>query len=280
MSADRTVRDCLAKARTRLIALETAALDAEVLLTHVLGVNRAWLYANGEANLPADKESFFNDLVKRRTRGEPIAYLLGRREFWSLSFRVTANVLIPRPETEMLVETALALYPAERACRVADLGTGSGAVAIALASERPGWEIHATDLSPEALNVATRNALTLTPGRVQFHLGSWLQPLEGLFDLVVSNPPYVNADDPHLERGDCRFEPRMALTPGSDGLVAIGEITAAAKNHLTASGWLIFEHGFDQGQAVRSLLTERGFEEVSTRKDLEGRDRISLGRKP
>lgn len=279
MSTVRSVREALAAARSRLCAQETASLDAEVLLANVLSVNRAWLYANGEQILSTRQEEAFRQLVNRRAEGEPVAYLLGRREFWSLSLQVTSDVLIPRPETELLVATALDLLQQNKAARVIDLGTGSGAIAIALAKERPSWNIHATDVSAAALEVARQNAADLVPGRIQFHQGSWLQVAQGFYDLIVSNPPYVDAHDPHLERGDCRFEPVNALTPGLDGLAAIEEIAMASRQHLAPQGWLLIEHGFEQGRAVRKLLSRFGYEAISTRKDLEGRERVSLARK-
>lgn len=277
MSDDVTVRGLLTEGRGRLANLPQGLLEAEVLLFHVLGVDRAWLYANSEKVVSGDKQDYYAELIGRRGKGEPIAYLTGVREFWSLPFEVTPDVLIPRPETELLVETALDLLPAEKPCRVADLGTGSGAVALAIASERPLWEMHATELSPAALEVAQKNAESLLPGRVQFHEGSWLDPLHGRFDLLVSNPPYVVEGDRHLESGDCRFEPRLALTPGSDGLHAIRRISCDAVKYLKSGGCLAFEHGFDQGAEVRAVLGELAYANVETRRDLENRERITLG---
>jgi release factor glutamine methyltransferase len=254
-----------------------AKTEADLLLAHVLGVGRAWLFANREQVVDADRARAFLALVDRRASGEPVAYLLGRREFWSLPLEVTADVLIPRPETELLVETALDFIPAGAAWRVADLGTGSGAVALAIATERPRCEIHASDSSPRALLVAERNVAAIAPGRVSLHLGSWLEPLPGPFHVIVSNPPYVAADDPHLVEGDCRFEPRDALTPGADGMAAIRRIAADALPRLEPGGLLAFEHGFDQGAASRALLMQLGYSRVETRKDLEGRERVTLG---
>jgi release factor glutamine methyltransferase len=211
-------------------------------------------------------------------QGEPIAYLTGVREFWSLPLQVTPDVLIPRPETELLVEIALEFIPRDASWRVADLGTGSGAVALAIAHERPSCEIHATDCSEAALRVARLNVGTLAPGRVQLHQGSWLDPLTGSFRVVVSNPPYVAEDDPHLAAGDCRFEPREALTPGPDGLAAIRRLAHEALPRLEPGGLLAFEHGYDQGSAARVILDELGYRHIETRPDLEGRERVTTGR--
>jgi release factor glutamine methyltransferase len=277
------IASVLAAARRRLDGRTDStaanALEAEVLLACVLGVSRAWLFANRERAVPAEQADGFWRLVERRAAGEPIAYLVGHREFWSLPLIVTTDVLIPRPETELLVQAALDFIPADAAWRVADLGTGSGAVALAIATERPRCEVHATERSPGALEVAARNVDALAPGRVTLHAGCWLESLSGLFRVIVSNPPYVAAADPHLAAGDCRFEPREALTPGEDALAAIRDIARAALACLEAGGLLAFEHGFDQGEACRDLLLHLGYENVETRKDLEGRERVTLGTK-
>lgn len=274
-----TAGELLAEGRQRLAGPDNAALEAEVLLVHVLGKSRAWLYAHRDETVADADAARYRELVGQRRDGEPIAYLVGTREFWSLPLRVTPDVLIPRPETETLVEVALDFLPSGASCRVADLGTGSGAVALAIASERPGCEVHATELSAAALAVAEDNAARLLPGRVRFHLGSWCEPLDGAFRLIVSNPPYVEAGDPHLQRGDCRFEPNKALTPGADGLAAIREIAVQALAILEAGGMLAFEHGFDQGPAARALLESLGYEDVATQRDLAGIERITSGRR-
>ena len=274
------VTTLLARARRRLQDGPGAALEAEVLLAHVLGVDRAWLFAHGSDAVPPRDADAFLHLADRRARGEPLAYLTGRREFWSLPLQVTPDVLIPRPETELLVETALEYITKDAAWRIADLGTGCGAVAIAIACERPRCELHATDCSAAALQVARVNVDSLAPGRVSLHLGTWLDPLKGCFHVIVSNPPYVAEDDPHLQQGDCRFEPRQALTPGADGMAAIRHIAADALPRLEAGGLLAFEHGYDQGEASRALLAALGYAEVRTVRDLEGRERVSCGVKP
>ena len=260
-----------------LSAHTAGGLEAEVLLAHVMKKNRAWLYANPDAIVGARATERFNGLLERRAAGEPVAYLAGEREFWSLPLSVTPDVLIPRPETELLVETALRLLPRGSTRRVADLGTGSGAIAIALATERLDCEIHATEISPAALAVARENAERLVPGRIAFHEGSWLEPLKGCFDVVVSNPPYVDGNDPHLDTGDCTFEPRSALCPGPDGLSDIRRIAGDALDYLSPGGWLAFEHGFDQGPDTRSLLGGLGYVQIETVFDLEGRERVTLG---
>lgn len=275
MKPERSVSQCLASARS---AIDPG--DAALLLLHVLERPRAWLYAHGDAAVPAPAEERFHGLVARRAAGEPVAYLVGRRGFWTLDLSVTPDTLIPRPETELLVEQALARLEAGRPLRVADLGTGSGAIALAIASERPLARVVATDRSDAALAVARGNALANgLDGRVEFRAGDWLGPLAGeRYDLVASNPPYIAEGDPHLGQGDLRHEPAAALSSGADGLDAIRAIVAAAPAHLSAGGWLLLEHGFDQGPAVRALLAAAGFGEVETVPDLEGRDRVSLGR--
>jgi release factor glutamine methyltransferase len=271
------VGELLGAGRGQLLDQPAGRLEAEILLAEVLGVNRAWLYANPEIVLDSQRITQFLEWVTRRKNGEPVAYLTGQREFWSLPLKITTDVLIPRAETELLVETALSLIPAEAAWRIADLGTGSGAIALAIAGERPCCEIHATEYSQAALEVARENGRTIAPDRVRFHAGSWLRPLTGKFRLIVSNPPYVASDDPHLLQGDCRFEPECALTPGRDAMAAIQHIAGESRSYLEPGGILIFEHGYDQGRAARRLLTGSGYQDVRTRKDLEQRDRVTLG---
>lgn len=258
-----------------------AAVDAEILLMHVLGKPRSWLFAHGDDRASADTAATFEALVRRRAAGEPVAYLTGQRGFWRFDLAVTPATLIPRPETELLVELALARLPSDRALRVADLGTGSGAIALALALERPRAQVVATDASASALAVARANAAALRLANVGFREGDWWGPLSGeRFDLVASNPPYIALGDPHLGEGDLRFEPASALSSGTDGLDAIRAIVARAPAHLKAGAWLLLEHGWDQGAAVRALLTRAGFAEAATRRDLEDRDRVTLGRWP
>ena len=274
------VSQCLARAVGRLPA-EDGRHVAEHLLSHVLGRDRAWLFAHARDPLEAEAVARFEALLERRVAGEPVAYLTGRRGFWTLDLAVGPDTLIPRPETELLVELALARLPAGAALAVADLGTGSGAIALALASERPQARVVATDASAGALEMAARNARGHDIDNVRFLHGDWWQPLAGeRFDLVASNPPYIASDDPHLRQGDLRHEPVSALASGDDGLDAIRIIIAAAPRHLRAGGWLLLEHGWEQGSAIRDLLLQAGFTEVATERDLEARDRVTLGRWP
>jgi release factor glutamine methyltransferase len=274
---DQRVDQVLRSLRTRL----GDGADAEQLLAHALGRERGWLYAHGDAPVPEVEADLLEGLVQRRLAGEPVAYLVGRRGFWRLDLGVGPATLIPRPETELLVEQALERLAADREVRVADLGTGSGAIALALAQERPRARVLATDASAGALVLARRNADALGFGaaRVEFRQGDWWAPLAGeTFDLVAGNPPYIAEDDPHLALGDLRFEPRAALASGPEGLCAIREIVRDAPAHLRPGGWLLLEHGWDQGAAVRALMAQAGLAEVATSRDLEGRERVSCGR--
>ena len=253
--------------------------EAEHLLAHVLQRDRAWLFAHATDPVAMEARDRFAGLLERRLAGEPVAYLTGQRGFWTLDLAVTPDTLIPRPETERLVELALDRLVADEPSRVADLGTGSGAIALAIASERPLAAVIATDASMAALDIARANAARNGLGNVEFRAGHWWAPLAGeRFDLVASNPPYIAEGDPHLARGDLRHEPATALSSGSDGLDAIREIIAGARAHLRAGGWLLLEHGWEQGAAIRALLHDAGFIDLSTEPDLEGRDRITLGR--
>lgn len=255
------------------------AVDAGLLLAHVLGKSHGWLYAHDDAQVDAEAMARFDQLVARRQHGEPVAYITGRRGFWTLDLLVTPDTLIPRPETELLVELALQRIPEGEAMPVADLGTGSGAIALAIARERPATRVIATDHSEAALAVAAANARANAITNVEFRHGDWLLPLAGeRFGLIASNPPYIAQDDPHLAEGDLRFEPAAALASGRDGLDAIRRIVSDAPAHLVTSGWLLLEHGHDQGQAVRALLTAAGLGDVRTAQDLAGRDRVTLGR--
>jgi release factor glutamine methyltransferase len=269
-----TVRSLLVDATREL----GERIDAELLLSDALGRSRSWLFAHADDLVAADGVEAFAARVARRRTGEPIAYILGRRGFWSFELTVTPATLIPRPETELLVELALERLPRDRACRVVDLGTGSGAIALAIARERPLAEVVATDASTDALAVAESNARTLGLDRVRFVRGDWFAPLsDGLFDLIVSNPPYIEADDRHLGEGDLRFEPVSALASGLDGLDDIRRIVADAPAHLRPGGWLLLEHGWTQGGAVRTLFDAR-WQPATTQADLEGRERTTLAR--
>ncbi len=256
---------------------DSPRLDAELLLGFCLDKSRTWLYTWPEATVAADVEAQFRALIARRIAGEPVAHLLGRREFWSLDLEVSAATLIPRPDTETLIETVLEL-PLPTTARVVDLGTGTGAIALALALERSHWQLTATDASAQALTVARRNVERLAPGRVRLLEGSWYQPLGAeRFDLIVSNPPYIEALDPHLDCGDLRYEPRSALVAGPTGLDDLDWLIKGAPERLETGGFIVLEHGFDQGEAVRSRLTRRGFTAVHTRQDAAGQERVSCG---
>lgn len=257
---------------------ESSRLESEVLLAHVLGVDRAALLARPEAEIPAAAMARFQALAGRRAEGEPLAYLTGTREFWSMTLEVNGDVLIPRPETERLVEAALEYLPAASDRRILELGTGCGAIALALAAERPRAAIVATDASPGALAVARRNLAHQAAGNVHLLAADWLEPLRApVFDLILSNPPYVADGDPHLSRGDLPREPRTALAAGPDGLAAIRIIAAGARARLKPRGMLLLEHGFDQGPAVRSLLQAGGFRRIATCKDYAGLERVTGG---
>lgn len=253
-------------------------VDARVLLAHALERSPAWLFAHGDD--PIDEQSLqrFETLLARRAQGEPVAYLTGRRAFWSFELMVSPQTLVPRPETERLVELALERLPSGQALRIADLGTGSGAIALALAHERPRAQVVAVDMSVGALDIARANARELDLRNLEFRQGDWLQPLAGeRFDLIASNPPYIAEADPHLDA--LRYEPEPALSSGPDGLDAIRTIARAAPAHLRSDGWLLLEHGWDQGAAVRGLLQAAGFDSIETHRDLEHRDRVTLGRR-
>jgi release factor glutamine methyltransferase len=274
------VAELLREAAGRLSGAD-ARHEAEQLLLHVLGVERAWLFAHATDAVDQDARQRFELLVARRAEGHPLAYLVGRRGFWTLDLQVNTATLIPRPETELLVEQALARLPDDDMVRVADMGTGSGAVALSIASERPLATVMATDVLGPALAVAVKNAQAHGLENVWFRRGHWFVALGAdRFDMIVSNPPYIAAGDPHLAQGDLRFEPPPALASGADGLDAIREIVAGAPEHLVPGGWLLLEHGWDQGEAIRALLEQAGFVDAQTVQDLEQRDRVTLGRLP
>jgi release factor glutamine methyltransferase len=255
---------------------ESPRLDAELLLGKVMGFSRPALIAHGGDIVSRDAARAYEDLISRRLSGAPVAYLTGCAEFWSLPLAVTPAVLVPRPETELLVEQALQLKSAHERCSVLDLGTGSGAIALSIATERPRWNVTGVDLSAEALKIAAQNARDLEITRIRWHLGNWFKSLSGeRFDLIVANPPYICAADPALVR--LAAEPAMALTPGPSGLEALSAIIADAPQHLNADGWLLLEHGSTQAQDVASLLERRGFELIRTVQDFAGRARVTLG---
>jgi len=309
-----TISAALAQARRRLELYDSTRLDAEVLLSYALSVTISYLHTWPERNLDAVQLAQFHALIERRLAGEPVAYITGRREFWSLELHVTCDTLIPRPETELLVELALQRIPAHAAWNIADLGTGSGAIALALARERPRRKIVATDISPAALNIARANARQLNIPNIEFRLSDsteqWHAPLQDqCFDMIVSNPPYVSSLDAHLEEGDLRFEPRIALAAGADGLQHLRAIAMQAREHFTPSlalphegggdiqalprqggedihdipspsgrgwrsrvrgSWLLLEHGYDQAAELTRILSGLGYRDIKDHADIAG----------
>ena len=267
-------------AAERFSSSDSARLDAELIMAHCLQKDRTWLFAWPEATLDEAQLQAFESLVSRREGGEPIAYILGYREFWGLNLACTPDTLIPRPDTELLVEIALSLeLPAD--AKVLDLGTGTGAIALVLAHERVLWQVAACDIAAEAVALARRNAAALNLSRVEFFQSNWFDGLAGHggYDLIVANPPYVEKNSPWLTQGDVRFEPNRALVSGKDGLDDIRTIVAQAPKQLKPAAWLLLEHGFEQGSAVAHLLQTAGFESVRTAQDLAGLARATCGKK-
>ena len=255
-------------------------LDAELLLAHVLGKTRTFLKAHPEQIPKPEQAQHFSQLLDRRIKGEPIAYIIGSRDFWTLTLAVNPSVLVPRPETELLVERALALGP-DGPAAIADLGTGSGAIALALASERPRWKVAAVDISAAALKTARANATTLELNSVEFLEGAWFAPVKNRrFHLIASNPPYVSETDEALADATLQHEPQIALSSGPDGLDAIREIVREAPNYLERHGWLLLEHGSDQAEAVAHELVGRGFGHVTSHPDLAGHWRVTEAQWP
>ncbi|QIK14273.1 peptide chain release factor N(5)-glutamine methyltransferase [Leclercia sp. 29361] len=270
----------LQQAISALAGGESPRRDAEILLEHVTGKARTWILAFGETELTADQQAQLDQLLARRKTGEPVAHLVGEREFWSLPLYVSAATLIPRPDTECLVEQALARLPATPA-RLLDLGTGTGAIALALASERPDCQVTAVDVMPDAVALAQRNLARLALPNVTVLHSSWFTALgDRQFEMIVSNPPYIDEADPHLAEGDVRFEPRSALVAGDQGLADLSHIITQSRQHLVSGGWLLLEHGWTQGEAVRALLLQAGFDQVETCRDYGGNERLTLGKRP
>lgn len=273
-----TARDKLAHGLE--LAPTLAGLEASILLAKAIAQDRAYLLAHADDALNAEHDAAFEALLKRRLAGEPMAYLLGRREFYGLDFVVSPAVLIPRPETELLVDTALELIPPQGAYRVLDLGTGSGAIALSLAKHRPRAEFTAVDSSAAALAVAKQNALHLSVANVEFVQSDWFSAVNEAqpYQLIIANPPYIAADDPHTQRGDLRFEPKAALISGADGLDAISHIVVKAPAFLVKDGQLLFEHGFTQKEACLALLQRHGYRVKRALNDLGGQPRAILSR--
>ncbi|AJJ19149.1 MULTISPECIES: peptide chain release factor N(5)-glutamine methyltransferase [Yersinia] len=266
----------LSLAAARFSQSDSPKRDAEILLSFVTARARTYVLAFGETELAADQLQVLEQLATRREQGEPIAYLVGEREFWSLPLSVSSATLIPRPDTECLVEQALALLPVTP-CRILDLGTGTGAIALALASERPDCAVVGVDIQADAVALACHNAEKLAIENVCFLQSSWFDTVSGRFALIASNPPYIDANDPHLNEGDVRFEPHSALVAPAEGIASLDEIIRRAPAYLEAGGWLLLEHGWQQADAVQKLLNTAGFSAVMTHKDYGNNDRVTVG---
>jgi len=260
-------------------ASPSATLDAQVLLAHILHCNTAHLLAWPEKELDEEQTSNFLALVKQRQSGKPVAHLTGTREFWSLDFFVDDSTLIPRPETETLVEFVLDKFTDNRSLKLIDMGTGTGAIAISIAKERPDWIITASDISKDALDLAIKNSRHHHTDNITFIQSDWFENIDTTdFDIIISNPPYIAENDPHLKQGDVRFEPQSALTSGKAGMDDIEKLCQHAINYLTSGGWLIVEHGYDQNQLVFDCFSENGFTQIEQSQDLSGHTRMTAGK--
>lgn len=273
-----TVAEMLRQAQLDIAHSPSARLDAEVLLCEVMQCDRGQIYSHPERSLAGQQVALFQSLIQSRQRGTPVAYITGKKEFWSLELSVSEDTLVPRPETECLVEAALQMIPEDTAFNLLDIGTGSGAIALAIGSERPYCNILATDISPNTLAIAEQNVARHQLHNVRFLLSDWYQEVPPvLFDMIVSNPPYIRQDDEHLLQGDIRFEPELALLGGIDGMQSIRQIISKARGHLVDGAYLFIEHGADQGGLVRDTLLQHDFRKIKTIRDLSGQDRISYG---
>jgi release factor glutamine methyltransferase len=274
-----TIKELLSNACSKLTGPD-ARQEAELLLEVCCSISRSQLFSHPEKKLTAEQVKLFNTALQRRLSGEPLAYIAGSRGFWDMELKLSPDVLIPRPDSECLVEQALARIPLETDWQIADLGTGSGAIAIAIARERPRCTVTATDISEAALDIARQNSVTYAAENVMFASGSWGQALgKGVFNMIVSNPPYIRTGDPHLQQGDLPAEPLIALISGEDGLDDIRLIISESESYLRPGGWLLLEHGYDQAGEVTELLMAAAYSEVFTQKDYAGNDRVSGGRK-
>ncbi len=272
------IKALLQQAQVALAAVPQPQFEAQLILCAVLACERAYLFAQADKVLTLPQVTAFQQLIQRRQHGEPVAYVLGRQGFWTLDLQVTADTLIPRPETELLVETALTLIPSQTQSTLLDMGTGCGAIALALAAERPTCQVTAVDKSTQALTVAEYNRKQLKLDNVTFLCSDWFDALaQQRFDVIVSNPPYIRQTDPHLHQGDLRFEPQHALISGTDGLDALRLIIHEAPRHLMPAGWLCVEHGYDQGKLVQELFQLARFKQINTRQDLNKLDRMTSG---
>lgn len=274
--------DETSRAASQLLAnvSDSARLDAELLIAHALDIPRSRFVSDPEQALDSPQLDKIQNLIRRRAKGEPVAYILGYKHFWDLELQVTPAVLIPRPDTELLVETALTLFNENAEINVLELGTGSGAIALAIAKARPHWHVCATDDSHQALEIAIDNAEHYRLSNLSLLQSHWFDGLETdkRYNLILSNPPYIPAHDPHLQQGDVRFEPQQALVSGEDGLDAIRHLIPSSKDYLLAGGWLLLEHGYNQGKQVQTLFVEHAYQDVQQRKDLGGHVRVTMGR--
>ena len=272
----KTVGDCLKRSADLLPASPSARLDIEVLLCYVFEKNKTWLYAYPEVALTEHQHDKFITCVEQRQQGKPIAYIVGQQEFWSLQLNVSPDTLIPRADTETLVEAVLSLAP-QAAQTLLDLGTGTGAIALALASENPHWRITATDIKANAVALARENKKNLNLTNVDFLQSDWFEQIKGSFNFIVSNPPYISADDEHLLQGDVRFEPTSALVATQQGLADLQHIIMESKHYLAAQGWLLLEHGYQQGDRVKNMMSDNGYQFVQAFYDLQGHHRVTAG---
>lgn len=274
-----TIASCIKRASELAVVSESPRLDIEIMLAHILQKTRTWLFTWPEKQLTPEQADLFTAALARRLTGEPVAHIIGQREFWSLPLCVNNTTLIPRPDTELLVETVLQLYESDTASRqILDLGTGTGAIALAVASEKSHWHCVGVDKEVNAVALAEKNRVHLGFANVEIKHSDWFSAVDKkLFDVIVSNPPYIDPADPHLHQGDVRFEPLSALVADHHGLADIEYIAAHARDYLLRDGWLVVEHGYNQGPAVQTMFHQYGYREVNTLRDFGGNDRVTLG---